>query len=183
MTGKAGVIGSLLVASTLLFACDEAPDVVDPGIAGAIQSVVGKGGASISRRIPCTGGGGLTVRGAITEQTTAAGSGRTSLDVVVTPHDCSWMGDGGPYEIDGRPNLTLHGTRAVLRDEPAREINGLVRGSVGWVSPAGRGVCRFEVSFRIDVKPPLSVVLRGTECGKKLIREAFLLDQIGPGDE
>lgn len=131
------------------------------------------GGASaqaIEVQIACPAGG--SAEAVITGgDLTAGDTARLAIQVVLTPTDCSFIGEGYTLTMNGAPNVTIESVTSIAGALDDITINSTVQGTVAWEIADRSGNCEIdmELSATLDPSDPdFAANYVGTVCGFQL---------------
>ena len=150
----------------------------DPG-GGATGGVSAQ---ALEIRVACPAGG--SAEALVTGDESQAGdTTRVGTHVVLTPTDCSFIGEGYTLTMNGAPNVTIEVVASFIGFLEDLTIDSTVRGTVAWEIADRSGNC--EIDMELSAKPDLSdpdfaANYVGTVCGFQLeIVGAWLVPPTG----
>ncbi len=102
---------------------------------------------SVSKTVPCPGGGSIQLDGHYAADAGQDGTGTYVLDVTQEHQGCTATasGDGSTWTFDGAPNVAVHFEIGVTAG--GYTISGTQKGGVAWQSGGDSGTCQVDVTY------------------------------------
>lgn len=149
---------------------------VDPELPGDGAASGPAAAASVSfpidDTVPCTLGGSIRMRGAITVTVDdTEESGTYEHEITQTHQNCSVRAQNLTFVFAGAPSV-VSTVEAEIEDGEVVEFEGAEEGTVRWTLGERQGRCEVEVEYTIAPTPPanLSYRVTGKVCGRPIDR-------------